>query len=240
MKIPEKRQKNFTLIELLVVIAIIAILASMLLPALSKARAAAQAVKCISNLKQLGLGTAIYTGDNNDDMPPAFTNYYYVLRGVGSQVLANFWLDAILPYIGGAATGPECFSGDNYRFPGVLLCPSNTPAHKIGTQEALNYYYNQRIGGDAAAGYENRKISSCPAPSQTVYMVDARCTGTYHSDTYPLFDTSGDAGNWSYWMPSLHNRRDNALRVDGSAAATDFSGESVGNMNRYLGLTDWK
>jgi prepilin-type N-terminal cleavage/methylation domain-containing protein len=104
----------FTLIELLVVIAIIAILAALLLPALSKAKRAAQHANCVSNLKQITLAVHMYAQDNQDVLPGPNWNGQYVRYRIGNDYqLVNY----IQTYLG-LTPRPE------YQLARVFACPS--------------------------------------------------------------------------------------------------------------------
>jgi prepilin-type processing-associated H-X9-DG protein len=214
--------RAITLIELLVVIAIIAILAAMLLPALSKAKARAQNVTCINNLKQWGIAFRMYTDDNNDIVPEEGN----VGLPVVDPVNADAWYNSITPYIG-SQTLSNLYrqTPPNPPVPGsktIFACPSTPDYRKAAVPYAdpptfaralFMYGMNGRLcvnKGGLTRVVGNTKLSGVRKPTDTIFIAEV-------DPNSPNNGNASQSNVTGQYAVARHDGRGNFAFCDGSA-----------------------
>lgn len=180
-------RKKFTLIECLIVVAVIAILASLLLPALNSVRGKAQEISCLSQIKQWGNASAMYTADNNDIVSPCIGD---TPPGTGMFYLWPYALGTALPQMNAA------YVFNHPRIPVLFRCPSSRKAYtKIaGTEKYSISRYTSCYALTVESGVASSLSAGIPGYCLRITTVKLPGGKAHIVETAPGIDVSDRGG----------------------------------------------
>jgi prepilin-type N-terminal cleavage/methylation domain-containing protein len=202
-------KKDFTLVELLIVIAIIAILSSMLLPALSKTRGKGKQISCMNNLKQCYVGMFSYSSDND--------NYAPSNKNATVHPPYKRWSAHITDYINN---------------PDVFLCPAWNPVkykstsytYGCGEREYIKWHFLDKAES-AAWKYGTGNTST------TILLADSICTTT-DEQVWVVYDSVASGASGVYNIHIRHSLSANCLSIDG--ACLSLSKKKLGSSDYQI------
>ncbi len=220
MKHQQQSKGGFTLIELLVVVGVIGILASLLLPALSKAKEKARRIKCLSNMRQLSMGLMMYSGDYEDELPPRN---------------GDNWTVKLYPY---------------YQDVSILKCPSDeNGSRRSYVINGWNDFFETALSEEDYEIYKDwnwphgMKLTLIPLPSETITFGEKKTESRHvHMDFH-----QGTRGNDLEELEQARHggRKDrqagssNYAFADGSVRALQF-GKSISPVNLWAVTDKWR